>query len=336
MRRDLTDPTDLLGFADPEAELTAPVYDAISVPEAFGPVELVVDEHKARRFAFSQGTAVGTADATGAQTAPVGIVANDLLQMFTLHYAASQVVGLHTEEELWFDRPVTVGERVTLTATYVEKYERRGQGHVVMVADARDAQGRHLLRHRGVEIMRTAPAEVAGRGSAGDTARRVRAEWEQTLPLLELVAVDSPVGSGLAPLRREATLEQMAVFSRIGEGITNIHNDVRTARKAGLDLPIMQGQQLVCHLAQFLVERIGAGFQHGGWLHVKFLKPIRATETFFLEGALRGVAVVQDRPRAEVEVWVRRPDGGLAAVGWGSADLHTTIVADPDLGRHGG
>jgi acyl dehydratase len=317
MRRDLTDPTDLRDFADPEASLKAPVYENIEVPEDFGPVDLVVDEYKARRFAFAQGDSLPT----GARTAPIGVLANDLLQMFTLHYAASQVVGLHTEEELWFDQPVPVDEPVTLTARYTEKYERRGQGHVVMVAEALDAQGRTLIRHRGVEIMRTAPAEVAGRGSAEvASSPRVRAEWDERLPLVDQVTDDVPAGSGLVPLHCEATLEQMALFSRLGEGVANIHSDLRTARRAGLDLPIMQGQQLVCHLAGFLDDRIGPSFQYGGWLRVKFLKPVRATERFSLEGAVRGFETA-DGTRAACDVWVRREDGGLAAVGWTGGPL---------------
>lgn len=322
MRRDLTDPSDLRGFTDPEASLKVPLYENIEVPEDFGPVDLVVDEHKARRFAFTQGDRVAIDPETGARTAPIGVLANDLLQMFTLHYAASQVVGLHTEEELWFDRPVPVDEKVTLTARYTEKYERRGQGHVVMVAEARDAGGRTLIRHRGVEIMRTAPAEVAGRGSAEvGSSPRVRAEWDEQLPLVDRVTVDIPAGSGLVPLQCEAALEQMALFSRIGEGVTNIHSDVRTARRAGLDLPIMQGQQLVCHLARFLADRLGPSFQHGGWLRVKFLKPVMATERFSLEGVIRDFEPMEGGKRIALEVWVRREDGGLAAVGWARGPL---------------
>jgi acyl dehydratase len=275
-------------------------------------VTVVPDEHKARRFAFAQG--VGWQPG---EPAPFGILANDLLQMFTTRYAASQVVGLHTDEEMWFDRPVAVGEPAVLTAEYVEKYERRGQGHVVMVAEARDAQGRTLLRHRGVEIMRTAPAEVAGRGSAGGAGPRVRGEWDAALPLVERVAADTPLGSGLVPLRREATLEQMALFSRTGEGVANIHNDLRTARRAGLDLPIMQGQQLFCHLGQLLLERVGEGFAAGGHLRVKFLRPVKATESFTVEGVLTAAGP----ERVEFEVWVRRHDGGLAAVGWADAPV---------------
>lgn len=311
VKRDLTRLSDLLGFADPQADLKEPVFEEIEIPEDFGPTDVLVDLHKIRRFAF----AVNTVLPEPVRVAPVGLLANDLLQMFTLRYAASRVVGLHTEEELWFDRPVPLGAEVTLAARYTEKYLRRGQGHVVMVAEARNREGQLLLRHRGVEIMRTAPVEIAGRGSVRETKRRVAAEWDPTLPLVERVGPGTPAGSGLLPLAHEATLEQMALFSRLGEGVTNIHNDIRTARRAGLDLPIMQGQQLAAHLSQLVDARLGPGFQHGGHLHVKFLKPVVATEVFTAEGAVRA-AGGDAEPRAELEVWIRRHDGDLAAVGW--------------------
>ena len=311
VKRDLTCLSDLLGFADPQADLKSPLYEQIEIPEDFGPTNVLVNLHKIRRYAF----AVDAVLAEQVHLAPVGLLSNDLLQMFTLRYAASRVIGLHTEEELWFDRPVPLGTEVTLTARYTEKYVRRGQGHVVMLAEARDRDGQLLLRHRGVEIMRTAPAEIAGRGSARDTTRRVVAEWDATLPLIERIGPGTPAGSGLLPLAREATLEQMALFSRLGEGVTNIHNDIRTARHVDLDLPIMQGQHLAAHLSRLADARVGPGFQHGGHLHVKFLKPVTATETFTVEGAVRAISGDAE-PRAELEVWIRRHDGGLAAVGW--------------------
>jgi acyl dehydratase len=316
VKRDLTRLSDLFGFADPQADLKEPTYERIEIPEDFGPTDVLVDLHKVRRFAF----AVDAVLPQPVRIAPAGLLSNDLLQMFTLRYAASRVVGLHTEEELWFDRPVPLGGEVTLTARYTEKYLRRGQGHVVMLAEARNREGQTLLRHRGVEIMRTAPAEIAGRGSARETKRRVAAEWDPSLPLVERIGPGTPPGSGLLPMAREATLEQMALFSRLGEGVTNIHNDIRTARRAGLDLPIMQGQQLVAHLSQLVDARLGPGFQHGGHLHVKFLKPVMATETFTVEGAVQAIGGDVD-PRAELEVWIRRHDGGLAAVGWADGAL---------------
>ncbi|MEV5440542.1 hypothetical protein AB0K80_31730 [Streptomyces sp. NPDC052682] len=326
--RNLTDPSRAVHDEDLEAGLKPPVYEEIVIPEEFGPVEVVVDDLKVRRFAFTQddhGDWYLRSGPDGPRIGHAGLLANDLLQLFTLHYAASQVVGLHTEEELWFDRPVRVGQRVRLAGRYVDKYERRGQGYVVMEADARDEDGRTLVRHRGVEIMRTAPAEVAGRGSAGGGGggRRVSDAYDTSLPLAQRLGAGSLPGTGLEPLRKEITFEQMAVFSRIGEFVTNIHDSLGTARAAGLAVPIVQGQQLVCYLAELLTRVFGAEWLWTGWLRVKFLRPVSAFDTIEAAGAVREVERDGSRTRIGLDVWVRRGDASLAAVGWARGEVPT-------------
>jgi acyl dehydratase len=319
-RRNLTDPACTLRRDGPQAGLRAPVYENILIPEDFGPADILVDDFKVRRFAFSQddfGDWYLQAGPDGPRIAHAGLLANDLLQLFTLKFAPSQVVGLHTEEELWFDRPVSVGSVARLRGRYVEKFERRGQGYVVMEADARDEQGRTLVRHRGVEIMRTKPGEVAGRGSAGASGGpRVTGQYDQSLPMASRLDASARPGTGLLPLPKEISLEQMAVFSRIGEGVTNIHNDLATARRAGLKVPIVQGQQLVCYLAELLTRCFGAAWFSGGWLHVKFLRPVSAFDTITAGGVVREVIPGDRQTSIDLDVWIRHGDGSLASVGW--------------------
>jgi acyl dehydratase len=326
--RNLTDPSRAARKEDLEAGLKPPVFDSIVIPEEFGPVDLLVDDLKVKRFAFTQddhGDWYLRAGPYGPRVGQAGLLANDLLQLFTLKYAASQVVGLHTEEELCFERPVLVGQRVRLAGRYVDKYERRGQGYVVMEADARDDEGRTLVRHRGVEIMRTTPGEVAGRGSAGrGTGRRVSDEYDTSLPLARSLGGATPPGTGLEPLHKELTFEQMAVFSRTGEFVTNIHNDLGTARAGGLTVPIVQGQQLVCYLTELLTRGFGAEWFSTGRLHVKFLRPVSAFDRIEAAGAVRETERDGPRTHVRLDVWVRRGDKSLAAVGW----AHGTVPAD--------
>ncbi|MFF9207600.1 MULTISPECIES: hypothetical protein [unclassified Streptomyces] len=325
--RNLTDPSRAAHEKDLEAGLKPPVFDQIVIPEEFGPVDLLVDDLKVKRFAFSQddhGDWYLRAGPDGSRIGHAALLANDLLQLFTLKYAASQVVGLHTEEELWFDRPVPVGQRVRLTGRYVDTYVRRGQGYVVMEADARDEEGRTLVRHRGVEIMRTTPGEVAGRGSAGPaTGRRAGDDYDTSLPLAECLGGTALPGMGLEPLRKEITFEQMAVFSRIGEFVSNIHDNLATARVGGLTLPIVQGQQLVCYVAELLTRAFGAEWFRTGWLHVKFLRPVSAFDRIEAAGAVREVERDGSRTQIGLDIWVRRGDGTLAAVGWARGEVPT-------------
>lgn len=323
--RYLKDPRLARDGADLEAGLKAPIYDNIEIPEAFGPVEILVDDFKVKRFAFildDFDDRYLRAGPDGERIAHSAILANDLLQLFTTEYAPSQVVGLHTEEQLWFHRPIRLGEVLTLAGRYTEKYERRGQGYVVMEAEARDAAGELVVRHRGAEIMRTAPAEVGGRGSSGDgDGRRVSGKFDASLPLVRQLGTDAVVGMGLVPMQTEITVEQMAAFSRVGEYVTNIHYDLRAARAAGLNAPIVQGQQLLCHATTLMTRVFGQPWFSGGWIHAKFLKPVTASEVISLEGAVSNVHIEDAGVELEVEFWLRREDGGMAAVGWAGATL---------------
>lgn len=332
--RNLTDPTRAMRGEDLEAGTKDPVFENIEIPEHFGPVDVMVDDLKVKRFAFTQddfGDWYLKKGPWGPRIGQPGLLANDLLQLFTTRYAASQVVGLHTSEELWFERPVEVGQQVRLSGRYVEKYERRGQGYVVMEAEARGEDGSVLVRHRGVEIMRTDPAAVGGRGStAGGDGPRVSGEYDTSLPLVERLHPQVAPGSGLVPLSKEATVEQMAVFSRLGEFVRNIHNDRDKARSAGLDVPILQGQQQVCYLAELMARCFGRDWFTGGRLKVKFLRPVKAFEVLAVCGAVRRVTQETSGVRIDLDVWIRRSDGDLVTVGWASGAL--TPIA-PEMTR---
>lgn len=319
--RNLTDPTRALAREDLEAGLKEPVYEQIEIPEPFGPVDVLVDDLKIKRFAFVAddfGDWYLKASPWGGRIGQPGLLANDLLQLFTTRYAPSRVVGLHTTEELGWERPVRLGEVVRLSGRYTDRYEQRGQGSVVMEAEARDRGGAVLLRHRGVEIMRTVPGEVGGRGSArGGDGPRITGEHDAALPLVERLAPDAVAGQGLLPLRKEITFEQMAVFSRLGEFVRNIHNDLGKAREdAGLDVPIVQGQQQVCHLAERAVRAFGAAWFTGGQLKAKFLRPVKAFETIDVAGVVREVVRDGDTTIVDLDMWIRAADGALVTVAW--------------------
>jgi acyl dehydratase len=325
--RDLTDPTRALAREDLEAGLKEPVYETIEIPEEFGPVDVLVDDLKIKRFAFVAddfGDWYLKRSPWGPRIGQPGLLANDLLQLFTTRYAPSRVVGLHTVEELWWQRPVTLGERVRLTGRYVDRYEQRGQGSVVMEAEARAAGGELLLRHRGVEIMRTLPGEVGGRGSTrgGGDGPRITGEHDASLPLVERLGADAAPGQGLAPLRKEVTFEQMAVFSRLGEFVRNIHNDLEKARDdAGLDVPIIQGQHQVCYLAERAVRAFGAAWFSGGHLKVKFLRPVKAFDVIDVAGAVRALERDGSSTMVDLDLWIRGADGALVTVAWARCEL---------------
>ncbi|HJE56938.1 MAG TPA: hypothetical protein K8V84_00265 [Nocardiopsis listeri] len=323
VRRDLTDPLSVAEGVDPEAGLKEPLFENLDIPEALGPVTVRIDDHKIKRFAFTQDDHhpwhLDSSPFEGRRIAHAALLGNDLVQLFTTVYAASRVVGLHTEEQLWFDSPAFLDETVTLAGTYTEAYERRGQGYVVMEATATGQDGRSVLRHRGVEILRTRPGDIAGRGSSapGAGSRRVTGEVPSDAPAFD-PAAPRP-GQVLTPLVKCITTEQAAVFSRVGEYVRNIHNDLDLARKAGMRVPIVQGQQQFGVLAELLTRATGTAFFTGGWIRAKFLNTVDVHEPIEAGGVVTAV----DRDKTEFEVWVRRADGKLSTAGWAGAPLQT-------------
>ncbi|MEU3270898.1 hypothetical protein ABZ639_08615 [Saccharomonospora sp. NPDC006951] len=326
--RDLTDPRRARESRELEKGLKEPEFENLEIPEDLGTVRVTVDDHKIKRYAFTHDDYspwhFGQSP-FGGRVGHAGLLGNDLVQLFTLVYAGSKVVGYHTEEQMWFDSPVALDEVVTLSGTYTEAYERRGEGYVVMEARATGEDGRSIVRHRGVEILKTNPGAVGGRGSA-EPSRRVTGEVPEGARVVSTLGKDVAPGDALAPLHKTITAEQAAVFSRIGEYVRNIHNDIDVARSGGLSVPIVQGQQQFGVLAELLTLRSGPSFLTSGWLRVKFLAPLDVFEPFTARGVVTGVTPAEDGIRVDMEIWVRRDsDARLMTAGWAAV----TVPAQP-------
>ncbi|AOS63393.1 MaoC family dehydratase [Actinoalloteichus hymeniacidonis] len=335
--RDLTDPRRVAEGVDWEAGLKEPIFENLEIPEELGPVTLVVDDHKIKRYAFTQDDYHPwhlSASPLGERIAHAGLLTNDIVQLFTTRYAASRTVGLHTEEQLWYDDAVRLGEQVTLTGRYVEAYQRRGQGYVVMEAAATGEDGRSLLRARGVEILRTVPGEIAGRGSTqADSAAapgRVTGEFDASLPFADRAGTGLRIGQPLTPLAKTITQEQASVFSRTGEYVRNVHADLDLARKAGLRIPIVQGQQQCGLVTELLTRFFGLRWFTSGWVRTKFVNPVEVFEPLEVGGVVTDLTEQDGRiVAAELHVWVRRADGRLSTVGWASCEVEETAETEP-------
>jgi acyl dehydratase len=321
--RDLTDPRRAGDLKDLEAGLKEPVFENLEIPEALGPVTITVDDHKIKRFSFTQDDYspwyLEASPFGGERIGQPALLGNDLVQLFTTRYRASKTVGFHTEEQMWFDSPVKLGEKVTMSGTYTEAFERRGQGYVVMEAQAVGEDGRSIVRHRGVEILRTVPGRIAGRGS--DTPqKKVTGEIPANPRYIDKIDAETRPGDVLKPLPKTVTFEQTAVFSRIGEYVRNTHNDLEIARAAELRVPIVQGQQQFGLMAELMAKVFGAAWFTGGWMQVKFITPLEVFDPIEISGIVTSLTPESDgRQKVELEVWVRRAsDSRLTAVGWAS------------------
>jgi acyl dehydratase len=295
-------------------------YELVEIPERFGPVEVVVDRAKVLGYAYAQqdyGDWYFTGSPFGGPVAHPLVLANDLLFLFYQHYDGNTARGLHTHERLEFHSPVRVGETVTITGAYTDKYERRGQGYVVLAAEARGADGRLLVRHEGREIMRTVAGAVAGRGSATPAGRRVRGEVLAGAGPAPRAVPGLAAGTPVAPLTRRFDQDQMNTFSWAGRGFANVHTSLARARESNVDRTIVQAQQQTGAIVTAMTRFFGASWFTSGSLDLRFVHPAYRGDELTVAGAVSAEA----GDRLELEVWIDKADGTRTALGWASARL---------------
>ena len=300
-------------------------YENIVLGEDFGPIYEVVDDYKIKKFAFMMDDynpwCFGDSP-FGKRIGHAGILANDLLQLFTQVFDPNTVVGLHTQEELWFRNPVFAGERATLVGKYVEKYERRGKGYVVMEAEARGEDGRLLFQHRGVEILRIEHGEVVGKATAEAPEKRVTGEYRKDLESVTHARCGITPGTPVVPLAKQVFQDQIAVFSLVGKHLRNIHTDIEVARKAGLRDTLAQGIMETIYITEMLTSFFGPAWFTTGWEKMKFIRPVSSGETLAARGVVTGETKEAGGTRIELEVWVENAAGEMTAAGWASGRVN--------------
>jgi len=133
-----------------------------------------------------------------------------------------------------------------------------------MEAEARGEDGRLLVRHRGVEIMRIAAGSVVGRGTAGTPERKVTGEYREDVAPVQRARVGLEPRTAITPLKKRVTQEQMFVFSWGGRHFKNIHTDLDAAHASGLEATVAQAQQQVGYLTEMLTDFFGASWFTSG------------------------------------------------------------------------
>lgn len=309
------------------------IYDQFEIPEELGPFTVTVDEAAVREFAFTQDDYHPWHVGEGLDGIPIAhasLLANDLLQTYLTKYqtnlhdaeeeGGSWIDEAHVYERLCFRSPVLVGETVTIAGRYVDKYVRRGRGHVVMEAEAHGEDGRLLVTHRGIEIVRLPAGEYEERPPE-PAPRRVTGGTRDDVAPAQRASAELEPGTALPTIVKRPTRSQIAVYSTIYYLGTrpNIHNDLEIAERAKLDDFVLQGQQGACYVAELLTRFFGAAWLTSGELDVKFIRPILAGDEVTVGGAVAGSHERDGERRLDVDVWLRGPDGELATVGWASA-----------------
>lgn len=291
-------------------------FEAMEVGERLGPIEVVVDDHYVKQFAFAVDD-YGPIEDGRATSAHAALLVPELLRLLNVNYDPDTEVGLHQREEIWIHSLPKVGERVTLVGEFVDKFVKREKGYVVTDAAAHSAEdGRLLVRHRSTEVARVdADVEMAS-GSAGKPSRAVDGEYPDDVEPAEGFDPGLPAGTPFLGRPKRLHQDQISVFSNVAYFWRTIHTDIDAAAKAGSDRTIAQGLMEAMYVSELGAAIFGPAWTTSGWTSLVFLAPMYAGDTLTTKAVLLDPARREDPDRVELETWVENQDGTKVAVGW--------------------
>jgi len=299
-------------------------FELVRVGEDFGPREVVVDAARVKAFAFAQDDYDSWhfgASPFGGPVAHPSLLANELAQVYfedfriDVHESSGEdgawLEEAHVEETLRFGAPLPVGATARVGGRFVDRYVVNGRGAVVLQGEAVGPDGRPVLSHRMIEYFRMD-------GPRPDDGRR-----EPSLRRVEIVSgdpapearADLVPGTPIPSLAKTITFPQQLVFSTLDhpQARRSIHTDYEIAARAGLAAPLVQGQQLACHVAEAMTRFFGASWYEGGELRIKFTGAVMAGDRVVVGGAVSGVTAGPGGARLELDAWVLK-DGTPVAV----------------------
>jgi acyl dehydratase len=249
---------------------------------------------------------------------PSAAIAKDLVALFLTRYDASRVVGLHQKEEVWFAKPARLGQTLTLSGTYVDKYQKRGKGYVVLDCEARDEAGDLIVRQQSTEIMRIPEKVELGAASSDPKGGRVEPVWPANIDPAARAGADLAPGTPVRPLTKRARQDQMAVFSGVGKQWHNIHTDDRVAKAAGFRDTIAQGMMETCWTAEMLAHFFGPPWLASGWIRMIYTQPVYNGDTITCRAVVKDRKSANGATQLHLEVWAENQDGRITTVGWAS------------------
>jgi acyl dehydratase len=137
---------------------------------------------------------------------------------------------------------------------------------------------------------------------------------------MPLAVEELTVGQELEPVVKHMSLEKMS--RPLMSGSNPIHFDPEFAEKAGLPAPIATGVMSSAYLCEMLTKAFGAEWIRGGFMDVKFVRPIYAGDTVTARGRLTAKTETSTGVRVLLDVWCETQRGEPVTVGTASVVWH--------------
>ncbi|MCH8826670.1 MAG: MaoC family dehydratase [Chloroflexi bacterium] len=125
-----------------------------------------------------------------------------------------------------------------------------------------------------------------------------------------------PDGDAVGPVESDISLEMCGTFFH---GNKNYHTDKDAAKELGFEEVVVGGRLTVSYIGDMMDRRFGKGWFEGGKLDVKFTNIVWPNDHVIARGVITDRVQENGGTRANVAVWMEKPDGTVCIVGTASA-----------------
>ena len=125
-----------------------------------------------------------------------------------------------------------------------------------------------------------------------------------------------PDGDAVGPVESDISLEMCGTFFH---GNKNYHTDKDAAKELGFEEVVVGGRLTVSYIGDMMDRRFGKGWFEGGKLDVKFTNIVWPNDHVIARGVITDRVEENGGTRANVAVWMEKPDGTVCIVGTASA-----------------
>jgi acyl dehydratase len=243
------------------------------------------------------------------------------------------MAAVHAKEEAEFINPGRVGKRFKVTWKVVDYYEKRNRPFQTKEALIVDEDGVKVLRRRLTDTYMGGPYKGAKGGELPGERReeprthlRSGREEEGESGERGSITRDAPEGSEFAGRLRTVSLERINFFSGgYPKGpnwpAKNIHTDLETAKKCGLETVAASGAMFEGYLVDLMIDLFGAEWLNYGMMTLAFINVVNKNDTLVPKGVVRSKEVVGSRVEFRVDLWCENQYGTKVVVGTGKGLL---------------
>jgi acyl dehydratase len=205
---------------------------------------------------------------------------------------------LHGEQEYIYERPIGVGDAVTVRHRVASIRQSRGMALMTIEQLCDTATGERAITGRALLVVRDiVPGETAA--TAAPAASRPAKERE---------------GDPLPALTKTVTQAQIDAYADVSNDHNPIHVNPDVARSVGLDGTIAHGMLSMAFAGQALTNWLTAAPRRGRLrrLRVRFQAMVRPGDTLTCRGVLRPAE--QNKP-CQADVWIENQRGERVLTG---------------------